>query len=73
MRKYIVLTIILAAFASAPLLAQNTETESPADSVVYIPAASMDQALAGKDVFSVVSVNQSQAMANAMRSKMKGT
>jgi len=71
MRKYIFLTIILASFAAAPLMAQNTETESPADSVVYIPAASMDQALAGKDVFSVVSVNQSQAMANAMRSKIE--
>ena len=71
MKRYLLLTIVFAVFAAAPLMAQNTETESPTDSVVFIPAASMDQSLAGKDVFSVVSVNQSKAMADAMRSKIE--
>ena len=71
MRRYIVLTIIVAAFAAAPLKAQNAGTESQVDSVVYIPAASMDASLAGKDVFNVVTVHQSQAIADAMKGKIE--
>ena len=72
MRRYFILTIILwSVFAAVPLLAQNTEAESKVDSLVYVPAASMNSSLAGKDVFSFVNVHQTQAVANAMKGKIE--
>ena len=58
--------MFLAAFAAAPLHAQEA-----VDSLVYVPAASMDASLSGKDIFSMVNVHQSQAIANAMNGKIQ--
>lgn len=58
--------MLLAAFAAAPLHAQEVT-----DSLVYVPAASMDASLSGKNIFSLVPVHQSQAVANAMNGKIQ--
>ena len=66
----IYLTVLAAAFASSPLLAQET-VSSQNDSLVYVPTASVDASLAGKDIFNLVTVHQSQSIANAMNSKVE--
>ena len=66
----IYLTVLAAAFASSPLLAQET-VSSQNDSLVYVPSASVDASLAGKDIFNLVTVHQSQSIANAMNSKVE--
>ena len=68
----IYLIALVAAFVSvsAPLRAQET-VPSQNDSLVYVPSASVDAALAGKDIFNLVTVHQSQSIANAMNSKVE--
>ena len=68
MKRYIFFLVILcAAFSAAPLRAQEVVT----DSLVYAPAASVNSSLAGKNIFGFVNVHQSQAIANAMSSKIE--
>jgi hypothetical protein len=71
MKRLVLFMIFLAAFATAPLHAQNTEETASADSLVYIPAASLDESLVGQNVFNSVTVHQSQSIANAMASKIE--
>jgi len=68
MKRYIlyIVILLLAAFAGAPLLAQEAT-----DSLVYVPAASVDASLAGKSIFNSVTVHQSQAIAKAMAGKIE--
>lgn len=68
MKRYLLLLVILcAAFSAAPLRAQETVT----DSLVYVPAASVNSTLAGRNIFGLVNVHQSQDMAGAMNSKIE--
>ena len=71
MKRLIFITLFLAALAASPLRAQNTGEESAVDSLVYVRAASMDASLSGKDIFNYVNVHQSQALSDAMRSKIE--
>ena len=71
MKRSIFIVLFLAAFASAPLLAQETEAESAVDSLVYVRAASMNSSLAGQNIFDFVTVHQSQAISDAMNSKIE--
>ena len=71
MKRPVLYMILLAVLAAAPLHAQNTEEAASADSLVYIPAASLDESLVGQSVFNSVTVHQSQAIANAMASKIE--
>ena len=66
MKRILLLNIILmvALLASAPLRAQT-------DSLVYVPASSVDESLLGKNIFNYVTVHQSQSIANAMNSKIE--
>lgn len=68
-RVFLYIVILAAALAAAPLRAQTVETA--VDSVVYTPAASVDQTLAGKNIFNFVTVHQSQSISNAMSSKIE--
>ena len=70
-RTVIYLTILLIALATAPLRAQDTGTTASTDSLVYVPASSLDESLRGKNVFNYVTVHQSQSIANAMTSKIE--
>lgn len=65
MMKRIVIVLLALAGISLGLHAQET-----VDSLVYIPVAGVDEALQGKNIFNMVDVQQSQAISNAMRSKI---
>ena len=67
MKKLIITAALLIGMAMT-LKAQTYET---VDSLVYTPVASLDESLAGKDIFSEVNVNQSQALSKAMASKIE--
>lgn len=67
MKKLIVIISVLFA-VSFSLKAQSYET---VDSLVYIPVAGLDESLVGKNIFNEVSVHQSQALSNAMASKIE--
>lgn len=71
MKRLLLYMIFLAAFAAAPLHAQNAEETTSADSLVYVPAASLDESLVGTNVFNSVTVHQSQSIANAMSAKIE--
>ena len=71
MKRLALYIILLAAFAAAPLRAQNTTETAATDSLVYVPAASLDESLVGQSVFNSVTVHQSQAIANAIASKIE--
>ena len=68
-RLIVYIAVLSAVLCSAPLRAQNAETA--VDSLVYVPAASVDQSLSGKNIFNFVTVHQSQALSNAMSSKIE--
>ena len=69
-RTVIYLILIISALAAAPLRAQDIDA-TPTDSLVYVPAASLDESLKGKNIFNYVTVHQSQSIANAMASKIE--
>lgn len=60
---YIIITL-LAALVPTALNAQT-------DSLVYVPASTVDESLQGKNIFNYVTVHQSQSIANAMSSKIE--
>ena len=66
MKRHIYIIVFLASVLIAPLHAQEVK-----DSLVYVPAASMDASLAGKNVFNSVTVHQSQAISKAMTGKIE--
>ena len=68
MKRHLLFVVMLcAALSAAPLRAQEVTT----DSLVYAPAASVNSSLAGKNIFGIVNVHQSQSIANAMSSKIE--
>lgn len=70
-RALFYIVILAATLVSAPLRAQNYDEGAATDSLVYIPAASVDASLSGKNIFNIVTVHQSQSIANAMSSKIE--
>lgn len=66
-RFIIVIAVLAAAVFCSDLRAQDTEM---ADSLVFVPTASMDESLLGQNIFSIVPVKQSQAISSAMNSKV---
>lgn len=68
MKRFITVIAVLAAVLfSTDLHAQNAEM---VDSLVFVPTASMDESLSGKNIFSIVPVHQSQAISTAMNNKV---
>lgn len=68
MRKLVIaIAVIAAALFSTTLRAQDAEA---VDSLVFVPAATMDENLSGKNIFTIVPVKQSQAIASAMNGKV---
>lgn len=67
MKRIFVVTAVLALLSSGILRAQNVNS---VDSLIYIPTASMDESLSGKNVFNYVTVHQSQAISSAMSQKI---
>lgn len=69
MKKMLIIAAVAALFSSVSLKAQTVTTAT--DSLVYVRAATMDEELVGKDVFTGLNVNQSQSIASAMRKKIE--
>lgn len=67
MKRLLIVTAVLALLSSGPLRAQSAEA---VDSLVYVPTASMDESLSGKNIFNYVTVHQSQAISSAMSQKI---
>lgn len=64
----LVITLCAAALCCGELRAQ--EAGNLVDSLVFVPTASMDESLAGQNVFNIVPVHQSQAISTAMAGKI---
>ena len=63
-----VLLLHTAAYAQTPVVPDGYEL---VDSVIYVPTAQLDSALVGFNVFSEVTVHQSQSIADAMKGQLE--
>lgn len=64
-------TIIILLIGTAFPLTLSAQTYETVDSLVYIPAAGVDESLVGRNIFNDVTVHQSQAISKAMAGKIE--
>lgn len=73
MKKAFIIAALAAIFSCSQLFAQDIPAGYEAvDSLVYVRAATVDESLAGQNIFNGITVHQSQAISSALQKRIDG-